>query len=155
MLEREQLAGPTEAALDLVEDEQRPARGRGLDAAQELSDAGRTPLSPWTGSMITAAVFGPPRRRGQVVPRAEADVGEERLEGLAVVRGPGDRKRPDRTPVERVLEDDVLGAALGLADAARALDRRFARLGAGVREEDLRREGERDEPRGGRLAGSL
>ena len=58
LLERPERAGAPHAALDLVEHEQRAACGRRPRAPPtSISSAiGQTPDSPWTGSIMTAAV---------------------------------------------------------------------------------------------------
>jgi hypothetical protein len=85
-------------------------------------------------------------RRIEVVPGTEADAGDEWLERLAVLRGPGERERAHRPAVEGALECDEGRAARRLADPPCELDRGFHRFGPGVAEEDPGRERQRHQP---------
>ena len=115
---------------------------------------GRTPPSPCTGSIEhRGGLVGPigAARRVEVVPGAEAHAGHQRLEGLAVLRVPGDGERAHRAAVEGALEADELGAALRPCPIARAnLIAAFHGLRARVAEEDLGRERQRDQALGER-----
>src|SRR4029077_15637104 len=78
-------------------------------------------------------------RSGRVAERNEANRRHERPEAVAALRLAGDAERAERAAVEAVLERDDLGPlGLGARDdliAARQLQRRLVRLGAGVAEE--------------------
>src|SRR2546427_4653767 len=82
-----------------------------------------------------------PEMRHVVQPH-EPRPGEQRLERLAILFRPGQRKRAERPPVERILEgkdfkplESCRGAALARV-SPRQFDRPFDDLGAGVRQKD-------------------
>ncbi len=95
------------------------------------SAIGQTPDSPWTGSIMTAAVRSAHGRsqRLRVVARHAHEAGHERRERLLLRLLRRRRQRSHRAPVEGPLEHDDLASAAVLA---RELDRRLVRLRARV-----------------------
>ena len=138
LLAGEEAAGPTDAALDLVEDEQRAVlvgerprggeelRGRGVNPALALNrlDEDRGHLRP-----------DRVRERVDVVQAHETRGGREGLPRRALGRLAGDGEGAVRAAVEGALErhDDRPSARL-----PRPLQRRLDRLGARVAEEGPR-----------------
>ena len=116
----------------------------GLEAPQELRRRGPDPALALDGldhHRRGLVVDGRGHRR-EVVARDEAHAGHERLEGLAVLRGPGGRQAPIERPWNECSKTTYSIRPCVLPDAAGELHRPLPRLGARVREEDLRREGE-------------
>ena len=142
----EHLPGAPEAALDLVEDQERAALA--ADRLEALQELGRRRADAALalhrlehhGRGLVADRPRPPRRDR---PRARsARPGTSGSKGSRYFGRPGGRERAHGAAVEGALERDVLGAALLLADAPRELHGPFPGLGARVAEEDLRGEGE-------------
>ena len=141
MLEREPRAGAPEAALHLVDDQQRLAlvaqpadtlqvRGRrGHDAALALhrfEHDGRDTVVERGGERV------------EVVERNLPEPARQRLERLLLLGLAGRRERGERAAVERAVRADhvvPLGTTVLLAVTPRELDRALVRLGAGVGEE--------------------
>ncbi len=147
---REQRAGAAHAALDLVEDQQRvvlvaePARrGQEFRRARNHAAFALHRLEDH-GADVVAAFLG--ERRFEAGDVVVADVGESRgtraesvgVLGLAA-RGDGE-ERPAVEGVERRDDAKFLRAEMIVRVAARELERRFVRLGAGVAEEHALRE---------------
>ncbi len=166
MLVGEQLPGPRDAALDLVEDQQRAVLvGEVAQALEELDRRDVTPPSPWIGSTMkppTWPACGPAMNvlhRGEVVERQDGEPVGQRLEPAAHLVRIGRADPGHRPAVEGVAEGDdaeLLRVAEGELAAPRRLDRALERLGARIGEEHRVGEGQVDEPLGDRrLAGHL
>ena len=150
----EQLAGPADAALHLVEDQQQAMlvaelaqplqrlRGEWPDAALALHRLDQD-RGGFRGDRLGGGVDVVERHLVEAV-----DLGAETFEIFLLAAG-GDRRQ--RAAVEGAFEGDgavALGMAVDVVIAARGLDRAFQRLGAGIGEEDLVGEGVFDQPLG-------
>ena len=136
----EQLAGAAHAGLNFVEDQQQAVIVADLaQAPQEVAVAGRTPPSPWIGSIRIAAGLGPDRR-ARPLQIAERDLVEARRPSGRSRRDislPAGRERRQRAAMERAFEGDdaeTLRMAVRLILAA-ILMAHFIRLGARIAEE--------------------
>jgi hypothetical protein len=148
LLVRPERAGPTHAALDLVEDQQRAVGVAGL--ARALEDVRVDRVDP--GLALDrldqdgrGALAHGRRQRVAVVsrhdPEARHERGERRLLRLLGGRG----QRPHRAAVEPALHHHELAAAPPLAGE---LQRTLDRLGAGVAQEDAPAERQGGQPLG-------
>jgi hypothetical protein len=117
------------------------------------SGTGRTPPSPWIGSMSTAAQFA----RDGLIERVMVAEGEvlkpwrRRAKTLQIGRVAAGSDGGQRSPVKGAFKgDDVhpFGLTLIIVVAPRGLDRAFQRLGAGIGEEHLVGKGRIAQPLG-------
>ena len=145
MLIGEELAGPADAALDLVDHEQHVARAAELlDAAQEFRGGGidaafaldRFDQDGGGGLGVDGLVPG-----GEVVERGRGEAGQQRTEALLdLLLGRGGHAAEGAT-MESLLGDDDADAGAFLAGLALAMEtgelqQAFVGLGAAVAEDD-------------------
>jgi hypothetical protein len=151
----EGVAGPAEAALHFIGDQQRA--GPPADVGNRVGElAGERADPAFAANRLgddgggAVADGGDERLRpGRIDERHRSDQRHERRPIVLVVR---DRQRAHRSTGEGALDGDESRAAahaLGMPVAPRELQARFVGLGAAVAEERPRQPGERREPRRG------
>src|SRR6185312_150143 len=100
--------------------------------ARKSVGTGRTPPSPCTGYDHGGRPLGDRLCRGLAIERDDLHIGQQRLEGAAIVRPVGGRKRREQPAVERAVERDDAGL---LGPFARELERALVGFGARITEE--------------------
>ena len=154
MFVREELAGARDAALDLVEDQQRAGFvGERAQAGQEFVARGADAalaLDRFEQEAADVRTHGSAHRR-QIAEGEHGEAIEQRGEPVAQLGLIGGADRAERAAVEGVAEGDdaeALGMAVRVVEAAARLDRAFERFGTRVGEEDGVGEGKADEALG-------